>query len=83
MASAGIENVEVMETGGHPVVYGDWLHADGRPTIVIYGHFDVQPVDPIDQWDHPPFEPHVTDERIYARGATDDKGGMITPDFGS
>lgn len=79
MASAGIENVAVMETGGHPVVYGDWLHANGRPTIMIYGHFDVQPVDPIDQWDHPPFEPHVTEERIYARGASDDKGGMITP----
>lgn len=79
MTSVGIEHVEVMETGGHPVVYGDWLHANGRPTILIYGHFDVQPVDPIAQWHHPPFEPHVTEDRIYARGASDDKGGMITP----
>jgi acetylornithine deacetylase/succinyl-diaminopimelate desuccinylase-like protein len=79
MTAAGIENVEVMETGGHPVVYGDWLHANGRPTILIYGHFDVQPADPLDQWDHPPFEPRVTADRIYARGASDDKGGMITP----
>lgn len=79
MTSVGIENVEVMNTGGHPVVYGDWLHAADRPTILIYGHFDVQPVDPLDLWDHPPFEPHVTENRIYARGASDDKGGMITP----
>lgn len=77
---AGIENAAVMPTGGHPVVYGDWLHAgEGKPTILIYGHFDVQPADPADLWDSPPFEPEVRDERVYGRGATDDKGSMLTP----
>ncbi len=79
MASAGIENIEILPTDGHPVVYGDWLHAPNKPTILIYGHFDVQPVDPLDLWDRPPFEPEVKDGRIYARGATDDKGNMLTP----
>lgn len=76
---AGIENVQILPTGGHPAVYGDWLHAEGKPTILIYGHFDTQPVDPIDLWSSPPFEPVVRDGRIYARGATDDKGNMLTP----
>ncbi len=77
--SAGAENVEVLPTGGHPVVYGDWLHAEGKPTILIYGHFDVQPVDPVELWTHPPFEPTVVDGRVYARGASDDKGNMLAP----
>ena len=79
MVTAGIENVETMPTAGHPVVYGDWLHAGDAPTILIYGHFDVQPVDPLHLWHSPPFEPVVKDERIYARGATDDKGNMFAP----
>ena len=80
MGAAGIENIEILPTAGHPVVYGDWLHAgDDAPTILIYGHFDVQPVDPLDLWDNPPFEPIVKDNRIYARGATDDKGNMLPP----
>jgi len=79
MRTAGIENIEVMETGGHPVVYGDWLHAPGQPTVMIYGHFDVQPVDPLELWDSPPFEPTIKDGRIYARGSNDDKGNMLTP----
>jgi acetylornithine deacetylase/succinyl-diaminopimelate desuccinylase-like protein len=79
MTAAGIENVQVMPTDGHPVVFGDWLHANGKPTIMIYGHFDVQPADPLNQWDNPPFEPVVTDGRIYARGASDDKGNMLIP----
>ena len=79
MVKAGIEHIEMMETGGHPVVYGDWLHAPGKPTVMIYGHFDTQPVDPLDLWDSPPFEPVVKDGRIYARGATDDKGNMLVP----
>lgn len=79
MDRAGIENIEVLPTDGHPVVYGDWLHAEGKPTILIYGHFDVQPVDPLHLWDSPPFEPVVKDGRIYARGATDDKGNMFLP----
>ena len=76
---AGAENIRQLATGGHPVVYGDWLHAGDRPTIMIYGHFDVQPVDPLDLWSRPPFEPAVDGDRIYARGASDDKGNMLIP----
>ncbi|HEY0603745.1 MAG TPA: dipeptidase [Herpetosiphonaceae bacterium] len=79
LRAAGVENVQILPTGGHPVVYGDWLHAAGKPTILIYGHFDTQPVDPIELWDSPPFTPVIRDERVYARGATDDKGNMFTP----
>jgi len=79
MRAAGIEHVGIMETGGHPVVYGDWLHAAGKPTILIYGHFDTQPVDPVDLWTQPPFDPVVRENRIYARGASDDKGNMLIP----
>lgn len=78
-AAAGLENIEMMETGGHPVVYADWLHAPGKPTVLIYGHFDVQPVDPLNLWHSPPFEPVVKDGKVYARGATDDKGNMLVP----
>jgi acetylornithine deacetylase/succinyl-diaminopimelate desuccinylase-like protein len=76
---AGMQNVEIMETGGHPVVYADWLHAPGKPTILIYGHFDTQPVDPVELWDSPPFTPVVKEGRVYARGASDDKGNMLAP----
>ena len=79
LTAAGVENVEVLPTGGHPVVYGDWLHAPGKPTILIYGHFDVQPVDPVELWTHPPFEPTVVGDRVFARGASDDKGNMLAP----
>jgi acetylornithine deacetylase/succinyl-diaminopimelate desuccinylase-like protein len=79
MRKAGIENVEIMQTGGHPVVYGDVMHAPGKPTVMIYGHFDTQPVDPVNLWKSPPFEPEIRDGRVYARGATDDKGNMFTP----
>ena len=74
MQRIGLENVEVMPTEGHPVVYGDWLKAAGKPTILIYGHYDVQPVDPVDLWDSPPFEPVIKGNRIFARGSADDKG---------
>jgi acetylornithine deacetylase/succinyl-diaminopimelate desuccinylase-like protein len=70
----GVEHVEVADTSGHPVVYGDWLHADGAPTAIVYGHYDVQPVDPLDLWHSPPFEPVVENGRMLARGAADDKG---------
>ena len=64
MSEAGIENVEIMETGGQPAVYGDWMHAgNGKPTVLIYGHFDVQPVDPVELWDHDPFVPTIKDEK--------------------
>jgi acetylornithine deacetylase/succinyl-diaminopimelate desuccinylase-like protein len=79
MGRAGIEGIRILPTGGHPVVYGEWLHAPDKPTILIYGHFDVQPVDPIDLWTHPPFEPTVVDGRVFARGASDDKGNMLIP----
>jgi acetylornithine deacetylase/succinyl-diaminopimelate desuccinylase-like protein len=77
MRDAGLEHVEVMSTEGYPVVYGDWLHAVGRPTVLVYGHYDVQPADPLEIWDTPPFDPHVRDDKIYARGATDDKGQLL------
>lgn len=79
LRAAGMEHIEIMPTEGHPVVYADWLHAEGKPTIMIYGHFDVQPVDPLSLWDHPPFEPFVEGDRVYARGASDDKGNMFAP----
>jgi acetylornithine deacetylase/succinyl-diaminopimelate desuccinylase-like protein len=70
----GMEHVRVMPTEGHPLVYADWLHAAGKPTVLCYGHYDVQPTDPIDEWHTPPFEPTERDGNIYARGAVDDKG---------
>ncbi|UCE54376.1 MAG: dipeptidase [Desulfobacterales bacterium] len=79
LQKAGIEDVQILSTGGHPVVYGQWLHADDRPVILIYGHFDTQPVDPIELWSNPPFEPVVKENRVYARGATDDKGNLLIP----
>ncbi|PDW01545.1 dipeptidase [Candidatus Viridilinea mediisalina] len=79
VAAAGLEHVAILPTGGHPVVYADWLHAPGKPTVLIYGHFDVQPVDPVELWSHPPFEPHIEADRVYARGASDDKGNMLVP----
>ncbi len=71
---AGLEHVEVIPTAGHPLVYGDWLHAEGKPVVLLYGHYDVQPPDPLDLWQTPPFEPAVRDGNIYARGSADDKG---------
>jgi acetylornithine deacetylase/succinyl-diaminopimelate desuccinylase-like protein len=69
--------VRVIDTPGHPVVYGDWLNAPGAPTVLFYGHYDVQPVDPVDQWISPPFEATVRDNELFARGATDDKGQLF------
>ena len=74
MKVAGLENVQVIETGRHPLVYGDWLHAEGKPTVLVYGHYDVQPAEPFDLWDSDPFEPTVKDNYLYARGSSDDKG---------
>jgi acetylornithine deacetylase/succinyl-diaminopimelate desuccinylase-like protein len=76
LRASGIEHVEVAETGGHPIVYGDWLHADGAPTALVYCHYDVQPVDPLDLWDSAPFEPQVVAGRMVGRGASDDKGQL-------
>ena len=76
MRAIGLENVEVIATQGHPLVYGDWLHASGKPTVLCYGHYDVQPPDPLDEWKSPPFEPTERNQNLYARGAVDDKGQM-------
>jgi acetylornithine deacetylase/succinyl-diaminopimelate desuccinylase-like protein len=73
----GLQNVRLIETPGNPVVYGDWLGRNDAPTILFYGHYDVQPVDPVDQWQSPPFEATVRDGEIYARGAADDKGQIF------
>ncbi len=77
LKQAGMSRVEVFQSEGHPIVYGEWLGAPGKPTILVYGHYDVQPVDPIDLWDSPPFEPTIKNGKIYARGATDDKGQVF------
>jgi acetylornithine deacetylase/succinyl-diaminopimelate desuccinylase-like protein len=77
MRRIGLQNVRLMETPGHPIVYGDWLGAPGAPTILFYGHYDVQPVDPVDLWESPPFEATIRDGEIYARGAADDKGQVF------
>ena len=73
----GLEHVRLIDTPGNSVVYGDWLHADGAPTILFYGHYDVQPVDPLDEWESPPFDATVRAGEIYARGAADDKGQIF------
>jgi acetylornithine deacetylase/succinyl-diaminopimelate desuccinylase-like protein len=73
MRAAGL-TAERIDTAGHPLVYGEWLGAPGKPTVLFYGHYDVQPVDPIELWRHPPFEPAVEGDNLVARGATDDKG---------
>ncbi|MBI3696763.1 MAG: dipeptidase [Acidobacteria bacterium] len=76
LMAVGMENVEIIPTGGHPLVYGEWLHAAGKPTVLCYGHYDVQPPDPLDLWISKPFDPTVRDGSIYARGSADDKGQM-------
>eukprot|EP00775_Hariotina_reticulata_P002607 gene2606-2909_t len=87
LKTAGLEHVQIMPTAGpRPVVYADWLHADDAPTILIYGHYDVQlnklwllPVDPLELWEQPPFQPVVRDGYFYGRGVDDDKGGLLQP----
>src|SRR5881397_283784 len=77
MRRIGLQNVRLIETPGNPIVYGDWLGAPGAPTILFYGHYDVQPVDPLELWESPPFEATVRDGEIYARGSADDKGQVF------
>jgi acetylornithine deacetylase/succinyl-diaminopimelate desuccinylase-like protein len=77
MRRIGLENAKLIPTPGNPVVYGDWLHAEGAPTILFYGHYDVQPVDPLNLWTSPPFEATIRDGEIYARGSADDKGQVF------
>ncbi len=77
LTAAGLENVKINPTNGHPIVTADHLHAPGKPTILVYGHYDVQPVDPLHLWQSPPFEPEVRGDKLFARGATDDKGQVF------
>lgn len=74
LTDAGMYNVQIFPTKGNPIVYGEWLGAPGKPTISIYGHYDVQPADPLELWDSPPFEPNIVGNEIFARGANDNKG---------
>jgi acetylornithine deacetylase/succinyl-diaminopimelate desuccinylase-like protein len=79
LRAAGIAEVRILPTSGHPVVYAEWLGASGAPTLLVYGHYDVQPPDPLDKWLSEPFAPQVRDGRLYARGVSDDKGPMFIP----
>ena len=77
MRRIGLQNVRLIDTPGNPVVYGEWLGAPAAPTVLFYGHYDVQPVDPLDLWESPPFDATVRDGELYARGAADDKGQVF------
>ena len=76
LREAGLGKVKRIPTEGHPLVYGEWMGAPGKPTVLCYGHYDVQPPDPLEEWTTPPFEPSLRDGNLYARGAADDKGQM-------
>lgn len=77
MEQVGLESVQIFPTEGHPVVYGEWCKAEGKPTVLLYGHYDVQPPDPIELWTSPPFDPTIRDGQLYARGVSDDKGQIF------
>ncbi len=77
MRGMGLEHVEILPTAGHPVVYADWLHAAGKPTVLVYGHYDVQPAEPLELWTTGAFDPTVRNGELYARGAVDDKGQVF------
>ncbi|MGG1266276.1 dipeptidase [Brevibacillus laterosporus] len=77
LCQIGFENVQLLQKNGHPTVYADWLHAKGKPIVLIYGHYDVQPVDPLEEWHSHPFQPEIRDNYLYGRGATDNKGQLF------
>ena len=77
LRQAGADQVRLEETPGHPIVYGEKMVDPSAPTVLVYGHYDVQPADPLELWDNPPFEPVIKDGVIYARGACDDKGQVF------
>ncbi len=77
MRTIGMNNVQIFETPGHPIVYSEWMGAPGKPTVLFYGHYDVQPVDPLNLWTSPPFEATIRGENLYARGSADDKGQIF------
>ncbi|MAR49943.1 MAG: peptidase M20 [Rhodobacteraceae bacterium] len=79
LEKAGFPIIEIIETNGHPTIVGEWCNVPNAPTILIYGHYDVQPPDPIDKWKSSPFEPVIRDDRLYARGVSDDKGPLSIP----
>ena len=76
LRKAGLEP-RLLETSGHPMVYAEWLNAPGKPTVLFYGHYDVQPPDPLELWDSPPFAPEIRDGRIYGRGVADNKAQVV------
>src|SRR5262245_25691290 len=78
LRQVGLERVQVVTAGRPPIIYAEWRHATRRPTVLIYGHYDVQPVDPVSDWRTPPFQPTVRGDNLYGRGACDDKGQMFT-----
>ncbi|MEK9137004.1 MAG: M20/M25/M40 family metallo-hydrolase, partial [Bacteroidota bacterium] len=77
MRSIGLQSVQIFPTAGHPVVYSEWLGAPGKPTVLLYGHYDVQPPEPLELWTSPPFEATIRGENLYARGSADDKGQVF------
>ena len=77
LTKAGMQNAELIEGEGNPLVYAEWMGAPGKPTLLMYGHYDVQPPDPLDEWKSPPFEPEIRNNNIYARGSADDKGQTL------
>ncbi len=78
LRSIGVEHVEILPTAGHPVVYGDWLHGGSNtPTVLVYGHYDVQFPQPLEDWKSDPFEPDIRDGNLYARGSSDMKGQLL------
>jgi acetylornithine deacetylase/succinyl-diaminopimelate desuccinylase-like protein len=77
LMAAGLENVQVETKSSHPLVYADWLHASSAPTVIVYGHYDVQPIDPLKEWRSPPFEPVERGADLFGRGASDDKGQLL------
>ncbi|HTJ58431.1 MAG TPA: dipeptidase [Devosiaceae bacterium] len=79
LTRSGFPLVEIVPTGGHPVVIAEWCENPGAPTVLVYGHYDVQPPDPLEKWETPPFEPTVRNDRLYARGVSDDKGPLFIP----
>src|SRR5271170_8016861 len=77
LEKAGLEQAQLIEGAGNPLVYAEWLGAPGKPTVLFYGHYDVQPPDPLEEWKSPPFEPEIRNDNIYARGSADDKGQTL------
>ncbi len=77
LKAIGMENIQIIETAGHPAIYADYLHSPGKPTVIIYGHYDVQPAEPLDLWETPPYEPTLRDGKLFGRGASDMKGQVM------